>query len=207
MKTSTSSTYHHTEYGKARLCATVVCVLMSSSNVLGASTPYSIEGHTIKQNGQPVFFVGDTVWTAGVRFHDEEMDSYLADAKSKGFNLIGVFGTPGWALRKGGNIDGAPPFNNADPTSLNGDYWNRHRTLISKAHSEGITVFLCIGHPLEKRTSWFALSDQQAYDYGYALGETFRDLNDNILWTLGQDSRAGDPGHRAGISLVTVHGS
>jgi hypothetical protein len=137
--------------------------------VFAANTPYSIEGHTIKKNDRPVFFVGDTVWTAGVRFHDEEMDRYLADAKSKGFNLIGVFGTPGWAFRNGGNRNGDPPFNDANPTSLNQDYWNRHRTLISKARSTGITVFLCIGHPLEKRTSWSALSDQQAYDYGYAL--------------------------------------
>ena len=110
MKTSRSPTYHHAEHGKARLCATVLCVLMSSSNVLAASTPYSIEGHTIKKNGQTVFFVGDTVWTSGVRFHDWEMEDYLGDAKSKGFNLLGVFGTPVWAFRNGGNINGDPPF-------------------------------------------------------------------------------------------------
>jgi hypothetical protein len=130
---------------------------MSISNVFAASTPYSLEGHTIKKNGRPVFLVGDTVWSSGVRFHDWEMEDYLSDAKSKGFNLIGVFGTPVWALSgkspTGGNINGDPPFNDANPTNLNHDYWNHHRTLISKAKSKGITVFLCIGHPLEKRTS------------------------------------------------------
>jgi hypothetical protein len=169
--------------------------------VFAANTPYSIDGHILQKHGQAVFLIGDTMWTAGVRFHDWEMESYLNDAKSKGFNFIGVFGTPGWAFRNGGNINGDSPFHDGDPTSLNDKYWNHHRTLIAKARSKGITVFLCIGHTLEKRTSWFGLSDQQAYDYGYALGEHFRDLNDNILWTLGQDSRAGNPDHYAGISL------
>jgi len=176
MKTFRSSKYHRTEHGKAKVCIIVLCVFMVTSEIFAANTPYSIDGHILQKHGQPVFLLGDTMWTSGVRFNNGEMESYLNDAKSKGFNFIGVFGTPGWAFRNGGNINGDSPFHDGDPTSLNDKYWNHHRTLIAKARSKGITVFLCIGHPLEKRTSWSALSDQQAYDYGYALGETFRDL-------------------------------
>ena len=64
-----------------------------------------------------------------------------------------------------------------------------------------IAVFLCIGGPLENRSPWPALRDSAAYAYGLALGTTFHDLNDNIMWSLAQDSRAGSVDHNAAITL------
>lgn len=181
-------------------------LLLLASHAVAVDTPLTIDGHLIKKNGQPIFFMGDTKWTVAVRYTDAQMDSYLDDARAKRFNLFGVFGTPTWAYeprgdRMGKNRFGDPPFVEGDPTRLNDGYWDRYRTFVSKAKTRGMTVFVAVGGPLEGRTLWGNLTDAEAYAYGYALGAKFRDLNDAIIWSPAQDSRAGDARNRAGISL------
>ena len=185
-----------------------IILLINSSNVFSIGTPFTTDSHVIEKNGNPIFLVGDTVWLAGTQYDDLLMEKYLNNCQTQKFNFVGVFGTP---LNFGlddrlRNAYGNHPFNNSDPTQLNDAYWERFRSFVKKARKRGITVFMCVGGPLENRSPWPPLSDTdpyRSYDYGYALGKKFRDLNDAIIWSIAQDSRAGDPlnTHNAGISL------
>lgn len=162
----------------------------AEGRALRVSTDLGAEGHYITRKGEAIFLLGDTVWPLAVRFDDEQINAYLDDTHSRGFNVVGLFSTTVWAAydEYGKNRFGDSPYRNSNPWQLNVGYWDRYAYVISQARARGMYVYFCVGHPLRHNAQFNALDTaRKAYDYGRALGEFFREHNRSIIWSPGTD--------------------
>lgn len=100
-------------------------------------------------DGTPFRVQCDAVWLATTRSNSSEWDTYIADRKARGFNTVILmaiaqsgyqsFGTGSEPNNRAGN----PPFNTpGDFSTPNTAYFNYIETLVSKANTAGLLVFL-----------------------------------------------------------------
>src|SRR5690349_24166796 len=78
----------------------------------------------VTADGKPFFWLGDTGWLLLSRLKNEEVDKYLEDRKSKGFNVVQVMGVHG-----SGDVDAygdsaLAGHDLATPKDVQGGYWD-----------------------------------------------------------------------------------
>jgi uncharacterized protein DUF4038/collagenase-like protein with putative collagen-binding domain len=177
------------------------------------------------QNGTPFLIVGDSPWELTSQGTYADIDTYLANRASKGFNAINVqiidsmFGD-----NAPNDIDGIAPFTTpGNFSTYNSTYFNRFDYIVDHAKNYGMVVVafpLFLGYNCGPQGfSSQVLADTTAHLQSYAtfLGNRYKNKG-NIIWVVGGDANppacglsakvdafvralvAADPNH-----LVTAH--
>jgi hypothetical protein len=147
--------------------------------------------------GKPVFVVGDDAFDLAVELNSSDVSTYLNDRASRGFNAIWVGAVDGpagngYSANPPKNYYGYSPFDGADFTNEDANYWANVDSVVSTAQSVGITVFLNPFFPGNGSEAGYVDSALNASDatmsaYGTFLGQRYSGYT-NIVWLLGGDS-------------------
>jgi Protein of unknown function (DUF4038)/Putative collagen-binding domain of a collagenase len=146
---------------------------------------------------KPVFITGDSAWSLQGRLSDFDIQFYLNDRASRGFNAIWVaLADNTYSNHAPADFCGNVPFNGADFTSENPQYWARVDQTLSWAAARGITVLAdpafvgygCKGGYCE---SYRNSSIDVVAAYGQFLGKRYKGFR-NIMWLIGGDADPAD---------------
>lgn len=139
----------------------------------------SDNGHYLEHaDGTGFFWLGDTAWKLA-RLTPEDIDRYLENRASRGFNVIqmDVSGADP-------NYAGQAPFEGAgrpwSSVRLNEAYWQHIDTIVHKAREHGVYVAAIAwwGNAADSR---FTQPETHNYQYGQALGARYAD-QPHIVW-------------------------
>lgn len=145
------------------------------------------------RSNKPVFITGDAAWSLQVQLSNEEVQLYLTDRASRGFNVILV------NLVDNYYSDHAPydyygnaPFSGPDFTHANPAYWARVDQTVSWAATRGITIladpaFVGYGCAGGYCQSYRKSSLEVVKAYGEFLGARYKHAS-NIIWLIGGDA-------------------
>jgi len=151
-------------------------------------------------SNRPVFVTGDSAWSLQGQLSDEEIELYLADRASKGFNLIVMELVENYYSNNAPHdVYGKEPFNGDDFTNENPAYWLRVDYTIRRAAAHGITIladpafvgFDCKGTKGGYCQSYHNSSKEVIQNYGEFLGSRYKDAS-NIIWLIGGDANPED---------------
>lgn len=158
-------------------------------------TIHSSGRYLIDARGNPFLIHADTCWSGAVQPTTSEIDTYLDNRMSKGFNALNVnliehkFSGQTPLYR---NIDGNDPFTSmTDFAARNSSYWSHVDYLISGASARGLVVFAfpCYLGYLGGDEGWMtevsAETDADLQNYGAFLAARY--LNANVIWCMGGD--------------------
>jgi hypothetical protein len=144
-------------------------------------------------SGKPVFITGEDAFSLQSQLSDADIQFYLNDRRSRGFNAIWV-GLVDNAYNNHPPHDfyGNVPFNGADFTNENPAYWTRVDKTLTWAASTGITVlanpaFVGYGCQQGYCPSYRAASASVLTAYGQFLGNRYKNYS-NIIWLIGGDA-------------------
>ena len=171
---------------------------------------------TISSNGlylvnsytnQPVFIIGDDGFGTITDLDSDDVTTYLQDRASRGYNAIWMGAVDNiYQPNPPTNYYGYSPFDGADFTNEDPNYWAHLDSVIAQASSLGITVFLSpffVGDGPQGGyyTSVLNSPDAVMTAYGTFLGNRYKGY-DNIVWVLGGDSIPSVSGLYAKLSDV-----
>jgi len=171
-----------------RIVYFIFCTLWIIGNISATESKLTISKNgrylMYKENGDPFFLTFDTGWGIFQFISKEDAEIYLRDRKDKGFN--GFFGCLVFPFGNNPNYYGHSPWENFDPAKPNELFFQNADFIITRAIELDLFVGLL--------PSWgdkVALNEilnlENAYRYGWFLGERYRDQNANIIWVLGGD--------------------
>ena len=147
---------------------------------------------------KPVFLTGDDAWTLITELSDTDMEMYLADRATRGFNVIWVAAVDNsYQARPPKNHYGNVPFDGADFTNEDVAYWAHVDYVVQRAQAHGITLMIDPAFVgllnKEYQNSYLKSSDAVMTAYGTFLGNRYKGYP-NIIWALGGDA---DPSRTA----------
>jgi hypothetical protein len=147
----------------ARLAAALGALLCGSA--ASALPPLSVspDGRQLLAGNEPFFWLGDTAWEI-YRLNPQELDVYFADRQAKGFNVM-----QGPALHT--NSENYLGESNPIATQPNEQWFAYIDQIIDTAEAHGMYVVPV----LTGGTSASQFTLESAYDYGYYIGERYRD--------------------------------
>ena len=143
---------------------------------------------------QPVFITGEDGWGAITDLDSADVSAYLKDRASRRFNAIWMSAVDNvYQPNPPMNYYGYAPFDGADFTNEDPNYWPNVDAVLTSASKLGITVFLApafvgSGPGSGYYTSYLNSSDAVMTAYGTFLGNRYKGYN-NIVWVLGGDAR------------------
>ena len=197
----------------------VICLVMLTINADAVSFPLSVHSsgrYLVDSVGTPFRVQSDAAWLMTTRATSSEVDTYLADRKSRGFNTIVLMGavnsgySPGtnnngnepynrngdlpWTTKTGGGTYNNPSAQVPDLSTPNATYWAWVDTVISKANAQGMAVLffpLYLGWGGQNYGWWSTLVDSgnsqaKVYSFGQWLGTRYSAYS-NIIWMAGGD--------------------
>lgn len=199
----------------AFLLTIVLCAATAAPRAFGQSAPSVSQlmvldpthSYLIDQrSGKPTFIQGDTAFDMAVQLKDGDVDKYLADRESKGFNLIWMAAVDN-AYHGGGKIETdpyghSPWLDGAVFSRENPAYWSRLDTIVQKCAQHGIVVLLgpAFAGAFDSCTTqggycptMESVSDTTMTAYGRFLGERYKNYP-NVIWLLGGDSNVAGQG-------------
>lgn len=152
----------------------------------------SDNGHYLEfENEKPFFWLGDTGWELFHRLTLEEIEQYLDNRKTKGFNVIQSVILAELDGLRAPNKYGEIPLLNMNPNTPNEKYFQLVDTVIEMALQRGMVMALLPTWG-DKVTLNFGgkgpviFTPQNAYNYGIFLGKRYKNKN-NIVWVMGGD--------------------
>ncbi len=170
--------------------------------------------------GTPFFWMGDTAWEGFQRLTRTEIQQYLSNRASLRFNVVQITALSGLGALDA-NAHGDIPLWNDNPQTPattpgndpnNGteyDFWDHVDYTVQLAEANGIYVallptwgeylWLNSGQPAEV----IFTSNQKAYDYGWWIGNRYKD-SPNVIWVLGGDRAPVDSTKRALIDSMAA---
>lgn len=160
-----------------------------------------------RPNGTPFFIHGDTPWMATNQLSLAQMDTYLDDRESKGFNAV-LFESPGMLFTSQTpnyrDVDGNDPFNTTSFTACTWTspveaYWSRVDSWVNKCKDRGIVCFFEPaylgfggGSGASGDQGWdyqvLAASNANLQSYGEFLANRY--TQGNVIWVMGGDYAA-----------------
>jgi Protein of unknown function (DUF4038)/Putative collagen-binding domain of a collagenase len=143
----------------------------------------------VKADGTPFFWQADTAWGIFSHATPQEVDLYLNDRKSKGFNVVlGVIAL--WDYRWRRNPDGQLPFVNGDLGKINMAFYKNVDSILDKVESRGMYMAIL---PFWVKNSGYMLAsgDNPRKLQAYCKFLAQRYARRNVFWILGGDANAG----------------
>lgn len=163
----------------------------------------SLNGHyLVHKDGTPFFWLGDTGWEMLHRLSREEIEKYLENRRSKGFNVIQtVIISEFIHTDRETNFYGDSVLINDDPVrpavtpgnnpsdSREYDYWDHIDYAVTTAEKKNLYVALVPtwGEWVIPRTDKAIFKTPgDAYSYGWFAGNRYK-KSPNVIWILGGD--------------------
>jgi hypothetical protein len=156
---------------------------------------------------KPVFITGEDAWSLQVQLSDSDIQFYLSDRASRGFNAIWVgLADNYYSKSPPHDFYGNVPFLGTDFTDENPAYWARVDQTISWAARKGITVmadpaFVGYGCSSGYCQSYRKSSTETLTTYGQFLGNRYKEFP-NIIWTIGGDADPADKNVQAKLAAL-----
>lgn len=152
-------------------------------------------------DGTPFFWLADTGWELFWRVNRDDAAWYLTQRKIQGFNVIQAVILSELEGAMQPNVYGDSIFYNRNPeapavtpgnnpkNSVEYDFWDHIDYCIAMADSIGL--YMCLlptwgEYVVPREDHLLFKTPVQAYNYGWFLGNRYRDFN-NIIWMLGGD--------------------
>jgi hypothetical protein len=166
--------------------------------------------YLVDQTNTPFRVQSDAAWLMSTRGSAADVDAYLADRKSKGFNafvLMAIVNT-GYGGNEPANRNGDQPFTTAgDFSTPNEAYFAFVDSIIDKAAAQGMAVlffYTYLGYQGGNQGWWSIVNQPQntqavCLGWGNYLGNRYKNRA-NILWESGGDYSA-----PTGEGLTRVH--
>jgi PKD repeat protein len=176
--------------GSATLTLTIGSV-QNQLVVLSANGKYLINLVT----GQPVFLVAEQGFDLDQGLSDSDLEAYLSDRSSKGFNLIWMAVVDNsYSVNPPYDAQGNLPFSGGDFLNMQPAYFAHLDYVLNRMAAYGITALLgpaFSGAPCGPLPSGYCLSMEAASDatmtaYGQYLGDRYKNFS-NIIWLIGGD--------------------
>lgn len=152
--------------------------------------------YLVDQNNIPFPIHGDTAWNFAIYATREQVDEYLDDRKSKGFNAVLFEIVQGPYYGGPTNMEGNDPFTKrGDPSTPNDAYFQFIDYIVTAAKERGILCFIFpsyLGYEggTDGILSWFTTLDPTVLrNYGRWIGSRYSDNSrfGNIIWVGGGD--------------------
>jgi hypothetical protein len=147
----------------------------------------------VNGRGEPVFVVGEDAWSLATGLDNTDLNTYLSTRASQGYNFAWVaLADNTYQANPPKNYYGYSPFDGADFTSFDSNYWSHIDLVVSTAATYGITLGLSpafVGNPNGGHgylSSYQSASDATLISYGEFLGNRYKSAQ-NIIWVLGGD--------------------
>jgi len=202
------------------------CLLLLARDVMGQSPcdngklVVSENGRYLElANGKPFFWLGDTCWLMSQKLDRDQVKTYFADRKSKGFNVVqcclvqffddkSFNGSPALVGEDITKLNITPGNDPADPAKY--DYWDHVDYIVETAAANGIYVAMTPMWRYPKKPA-----PEQAAEFVGKLATRYAN-HPNIIWVNGGSARGGDDldfwnaagtafKHNAPNHLVTFH--
>jgi hypothetical protein len=150
--------------------------------------------YLVDQAGAPFFWSGDTAWSLVVQVDLAAAETYLANRREKGFNVVLVnLIEHSFASSPPENTAGDPPFTGRPFATPNEAYFAHADDVIQAAAAEGITVLLdplylgfgCGGEGWCSEVQGATLAEMRSW--GHYVGTRYTGF-DNIVWLIGGDT-------------------
>jgi hypothetical protein len=143
---------------------------------------------------QPVFMVGEDAFAMDGNLSSADLETYLSDRASRGFNLIWISAVDNvYSVNPPKDYPGNLPFSGGDFLNMQEPYFAELDYVIQRAAFYGITVLLnpaFSGYPCNGG-GWCpemeAASDATMTAYGTFLGNRYKNYS-NIIWLIGGDA-------------------
>jgi hypothetical protein len=141
---------------------------------------------------KPVFITGDDAWSLITQLDNSDVDVYLSDRASRGFNYIWCAAADNYSQSNAPhNFYGDSPFDGADFTREDAAYWAHVDSVVERARFYGITVALSPGFVGLTPQGGYLKSYQNSSEavltaYGEFLGNRYKSFP-NLIWAVGGD--------------------
>jgi hypothetical protein len=168
--------------------------------------------YLLDRGGQPLFWMGDTLWHLFRAFSPDEVRAILADRKAKGFNVLLVM-LIGYEPETDPvpNVNGDHPWIDLDPSRLNGRYFDHVDALMRIACEMDFIQVLGVYHKNQDRF----YTPQKARESARWIARRYRDVP-HIIWSMYPEARdrylpmvraivAGLQEGDGGSHMITVH--
>ena len=164
----------------------------STRSVKGLKLKVSSNGRYLaKDNGDPFFYLGDTVWTLFKRLKREEVEEYLQNRAAKGFTVIQAYVLRGLGVR---NVYGHLTLVDRDPTKFNEPFFENVDFVVNRANELGLVMGMVVTygeHVRQVRSNEQVFNSSNAFIFGKNLASRYK--NSSVIWLLGGDRvAAGD---------------
>lgn len=147
----------------------------------------------VKEDGTPFAWLADTDWTMPQRLPWHDIEYFMKKRKSQGFTVLQIVALDPEADEEIRNPAGHKALINNNLNTPNEDYFSYLDWIIKKAEEYGFYVLLLpiwgelvVGHNWMGKFSEKIMTEQNAYNYGYWIGNRYKDQK-NIIWCLGGD--------------------
>ncbi len=154
------------------------------------------------QDGKPFFWLADTGWEMIHRLNRAEIDTYIENRKAKGFNVIQTvlisefihsdkltnYYNDSIFINENPDRPAVTPGNNTE-NDKEYDYWDHVDYAVKTAESKDMYLAFVPGWGewvIPRTDKALFNTNEQTYDYGWFLGNRYRN-NKNIIWILGGD--------------------
>jgi hypothetical protein len=150
----------------------------------------SADGHYfVTETGAPFFWLGDTAWEMFARLSREEVEQYLENRRTKGFNVIQVVILTEHSLNTP-NFYGDIAISGNNPLRPNENYFKFVDWMIAKAAEKGLYVGLLPtwGDKVNIMNGKgpVIFNTDNARRYGDYVGKRYKNAT-NVIWILGGD--------------------
>lgn len=169
--------------------------------------------HFVGKDGAPFLVTGDSPWELIQNLNDADLDVYLSDRASRGFNAVLIEliehkftpHSPAWA-----DAAGRVPFSDVnDFTTVNAAYFDHAYAVVAKAREHGILAFITpayIGYGCGDEgwcQAMLANGVAKLTQYGQFVGDRFKDLP-NVIWVEGGDHVPSTSGNPSELDVVNA---
>lgn len=148
-------------------------------------------GHYLTNNaGEPVFWLGDTGWELFHLLKYDEINKYLENRRTKGFNVIQAVILSEFNGLRVPNAYGDLPLIDMDPTKPNEKYFAMVDSVVRMALRKNLYMGLLPTWGDKVIKAWgngpIVFTPENAYVYGKYLGNRYKKFP-NIVWIFGGD--------------------
>jgi hypothetical protein len=140
----------------------------------------------------PVFITGDSAWSLITQLNNSDLELYLSDRASRGFNYVWCAAIDNYyQSNPPNNYYGYAPFDGPDFTNEDPHYWSHVDYVLQRAAAYSITValapaFVGLSSPGGYLASYKNSSEKILTGYGEFLGKRYRRFP-NVIWVIGGD--------------------
>lgn len=189
-----------------RILLFIQLIALMAQQLVGQSMALDPTGKYLVSGNSPVFVQGESPWTLITGLNNTDLETYLSDRASRGFNAVWIAAADNaYQPNPPNDLFGNAPFSGANFSNEQAAYWAHVDYVLQRCAAYGITVWLDPGFVgLNASSGWlndYANDAASVFvNYGNFLGSRYKNYS-NIVWALGGDA---DPAQTAAYANLAA---